>query len=170
MWIACHRNTQYTYIVSMQMFTPALKGLIVYSCYFYSFTCTGVLSYYRKTKTVTSRTDISYSPPPGAPEFTPCSLHSSCCLILCFLCSVLYITVCPFISIPLAMVFSVFFQLPFGHDIVCLLYASLCPWSCLSFVSFPLAMLLSVFCQFSFDHDIFCLLSLHLWPWYCLSF
>jgi hypothetical protein len=28
---------------------------------------------------------------------------------------------------PLAMILSVFFQLPFGHDIVCLLSASLCP-------------------------------------------
>ena len=25
------------------MFTPILKGLMLYSCYFYSFTCTGVL-------------------------------------------------------------------------------------------------------------------------------
>jgi formate hydrogenlyase subunit 6/NADH:ubiquinone oxidoreductase subunit I len=32
------------------------------------------------------------------------------------------------------------FQLPFGHGIVCLLSASLCPWYCLFFVSFPLAM------------------------------
>jgi hypothetical protein len=32
-----------------------------------------------------------------------------------------------FVSFPLAMILSVFFQLPFGHDIVCLLSASLCP-------------------------------------------
>jgi hypothetical protein len=38
------------------------------------------------------------------------------------------------------MIVSVFFQLPFGHDIVCLFSASFCPWYCLSFVSFPLAM------------------------------
>jgi hypothetical protein len=65
---------------------------------------------------------------------------------------------------------SVFCQFPFGHDIVCLLSASLWPCYCLSFVSSALAMILSVFCQFTFDHDIVCLLSVSLWPWYCLSF
>jgi hypothetical protein len=84
-------------------------------------------------------------------------LHSSCCSIFCFLCSVLYITVCPFISFPLAMVLSVFFQLPFGHDIVCLLSVSRCSWYCLSFVSFPMTMILSVFCHFTSGHDIVCL-------------
>jgi hypothetical protein len=28
----------------------------------------------------------------------------------------------------LAMILSVFFQLPFGHDTFCLFSASLCPW------------------------------------------
>ena len=60
-------------------------------------------------------------------------------------CSVLYITVCPFVSFPLAIILSVFCQFPFGHYIVCLLSASLWPLYCLSFVSFPLAMILSVF-------------------------
>jgi hypothetical protein len=32
-----------------------------------------------------------------------------------------------FVSFPLAMILSVFFQLPFGHDIVCVLSASLWP-------------------------------------------
>ena len=120
------------------------------------------LSYYRKTKTFTSRTYISYSPPPGAPEFTPCSLHSSYCSIFCFLCSVLYITVCPFVSFPLSMILSVVCQLPFVHDIVCLLSVSLWLWYCLSFVSFPLFMKLSVFCQFPFGYDVVCLLSVSL--------
>jgi hypothetical protein len=35
-----------------------------------------------------------------------------------------------FVSFPLAMILSVFFQLPFGHDIVCLLSASIWPWYC----------------------------------------
>ena len=74
-----------------------------------------------------------------------------------FMCSVLYITRCLFVSFPLAMILSVFLwaslwlwyclcfcQLPFGCDIVCV------------FVSFPLAMILSVF------------LSASLWLWYCL--
>jgi uncharacterized membrane protein YccF (DUF307 family) len=43
-----------------------------------------------------------------------------------------------FVSFPLAMIFSVFCQFPFGHDIVCLLSVSLWPWYCLSFVSFSL--------------------------------
>jgi hypothetical protein len=103
------------------------------------------LLYYRKTKTVTSITDISYSPPPGAPEFTPYSLYCSYCSIFCFLCSVLYITVCPFISFALTMILSVFCQFSFGHDIVCLLSVSLSPCYCPSF-------------------------SASLWPWCCLSF
>jgi hypothetical protein len=86
------------------------------------------LLYYWKTKTVTSITDISHSPPPGAHEFTPCSLYSSYCSIFCFLCSVLYITVCPFISFALTMILSVFCQFPFVHDIVCHLSVSLWPW------------------------------------------
>ena len=123
MWIVCHRNAQYTYIVSFERvnFVFTLFLLI------YLYWCTTrfqyqmmFLLYYRKTKTVTSITDISYSPPPGAPEFTPCSLYSSYCSIFCFLCSVLYITVCPFVSFPLAMILCVFCQFFFGHVIVCL--------------------------------------------------
>jgi hypothetical protein len=75
-------------------------------------------------------------------------LYSSYCSIFCFLCSVLYITVCPFISFALTMMLSVFCQFLFVRDIVCLLSVSLWPWYCLSFVSFPLAMLLSVFFSF----------------------
>jgi hypothetical protein len=47
-----------------------------------------------------------------------------------------------FVSFPLTMIWSVFFQLPFVLDIVCLLSVSLWPCYCLSFVSFPLAMIL----------------------------
>ena len=90
------------------------------------------LSYYRKAKNVTSRKDISYSPPRGSHAFTPCSLHSSCCSIFCVMCSVLYITVCPLVSFHLAMILSIFCQFPFDHD-------------------------LSVFCHFTFGHDIVCL-------------
>jgi hypothetical protein len=54
---------------------------------------------------------------------------------------------------------SVFFQLPFGHDIVCLLSVFLWPCYCLSYVSFPLSTILSVFFQLPFGHDIVCLLS-----------
>jgi hypothetical protein len=75
-----------------------------------------------------------------------------------------------FVSFRLAMILSVFCQLHFGYDIVCLLSVSLWPWCCLSLVSFPLAMLLSVFCQFPVGHDIVCLLSVSLWPWCCLFF
>jgi hypothetical protein len=57
----------------------------------------------------------------------------------------------------LAMILSVFFQLPFVHDSFFLFSVSLWPWYCLSFVSFPLAMLVSVFCQIPFVHDIVCL-------------
>jgi hypothetical protein len=39
----------------------------------------------------------------------PCSLYSSSCSIFGFLSNVLYITVCPFVSFPLAMILSVFF-------------------------------------------------------------
>jgi hypothetical protein len=46
-----------------------------------------------------------------------------------------------------------FYQFPFGHDTVCLLSVSLCPWYCLSFVTSPLAMLLSVFCQFPWKRE-----------------
>jgi hypothetical protein len=60
-------------------------------------------------------------------------LYSSYCSIFCFLCSVLYITVCPFISFALTMILSVFCQFSFGHDIVCLLSVSLWPCYCLSF-------------------------------------
>jgi hypothetical protein len=56
-----------------------------------------------------------------------------------------------FVSFPLAMIVSVFCQIPFVHDIVCLF-------------SFPLSMILSVFSQFHFGHDIVWLLSLSLWP------
>jgi hypothetical protein len=87
-------------------------------------------------------------------------LYSSYCSIFCFLCSVLYITVCPFISFALTMMLSVFCQFLFVRDIVCLLSVSLCPWYCLSFVSFPLAMILSVVCQFPFGHVIVCLFQL----------
>jgi hypothetical protein len=72
-------------------------------------------------------------------------LYCSYCSIFCFLCSVLYITVCPFISFALTMILSVFCQFSFGHDIVCLLSVSLSPCYCLSF-------------------------SASLWPWCCLSF
>jgi hypothetical protein len=92
------------------------------------------------------------------------------------------------------MVLSVFCQLHFGYDIVCLLSLilwpwyclclsvslwswyclslsiSLWPWYCLCFVSFTLAMILSVFCQLPFGHGIVCRLSASLWLWYCLSF
>jgi hypothetical protein len=103
------------------------------------------LLYYRKTKTVTSITDISYSPPPGAPEFTPCSLYSSYCSIFVF-CAVFYISQFVLLSV------------------------SLWPWYCLSFVSFSLFVILAVFCQFPFGHAIVCRLSVSLWPCYCLSF
>jgi hypothetical protein len=59
-----------------------------------------------------------------------------------------------FVSFSWAMILSVFCQVLFGHDIVCLFSISLWPWYCLSFVSFPLPMILSVFCQFPFGHDI----------------
>jgi hypothetical protein len=75
-------------------------------------------------------------------------LYSSYCSIFCFLCSVLYITVCPFISFALTMILSVFCQFLFVRDIGCLLSVSLWPCYCLSFVSFPLAMLLSVVFSF----------------------
>ena len=91
------------------------------------------LSYYRKAKNVTSRKDISYSPPRGSPAFTPCSLHSSCCSIFCVMCLVFYISQFVLWSV------------------------SIWPWYCLSFVSFPLTMILSVFCHFTFSHDIVCL-------------
>jgi hypothetical protein len=62
-----------------------------------------------------------------------------------------------FVSFHLAMILSVFCQLPIDHDIVCLLSFSLWPWYWLSFVSFPLAMISAVFCQFPCGHDIVCL-------------
>ena len=102
------------------------------------------LSYYRKTRNVTSITKTSYTTPPGAPEFTTCSLQSSCCSIFSHLCSVLYITVCPFVSFTLAMILSVFCQFPFAMILSV-------------FCQFPLAMLFSVFCQLHFGHDIVCL-------------
>ena len=40
----------------------------------------------------------------------PCSLYSSSCSIFSFLSNILYITVCPFVSFPLAMILSVFFD------------------------------------------------------------
>ena len=39
----------------------------------------------------------------------PCSLYSSSCSIFSFLSNILYITVCPFVSFPLAMILSAFF-------------------------------------------------------------
>jgi hypothetical protein len=44
----------------------------------------------------------------------------------------------------LAMILFVFCQLPFVHDIVCLLSVSLWLWCFLSYVSFPLTMILNV--------------------------
>ena len=103
------------------------------------------LSYWRKTRNVTSWTNISYSPPPWAPEFNHWSLHSSHCSNFSFLCSDLYITVCPFVTSPVAMILSVFCHFTCGLDIVCLLSLTLWPWYFLSFVTSPLVMIVSVF-------------------------
>jgi hypothetical protein len=95
------------------------------------------------------------------------------------------------------MLFSVFCQFPFGHVIVCLLSASLCPWYCLSFeadkrqtITWPKGNWQKTdnnmtkgkltkdrqyqgkreTDQFPFCPDIVYLLSVSLWPCYCLSF
>ena len=130
MWIVCHINTQYTCIVIMKMFTPVLKGLMLYSCYFYYFTCTGVLHDFNIrwcSSRINGKRGMSLVEQifhiPHNPE------HLSSPLVLCRVRVVQSFVFCAVIYISQFVLLSV----------------SLWPWYCLVFVTSPLAMILSVF-------------------------
>ena len=127
MYVHCQHEDVYSGFKRINLVFMLFSSIYLYWCptrFQYQIMC---LSYYRKAKNVTSRKDISYFPLPVSPEFTPCSLNSSCCSIFCAMCSVLYITICPLVSFHLAMILSVFCQFPFDHDFVCLLSLHLWP-------------------------------------------
>ena len=77
------------------------------------------LSYYRKTRNVTSITETSYTNPPEhlSSPLVLCRVRVVQSLVFCAVCYISQFFLCQF---PLAMILSVFCQLHFGHDIVCL--------------------------------------------------
>ena len=131
-YVHCHPEDVYSNLKRVNVVFMLFSFIYLYWCPTW-FQCQMMfLSYYRKTRSVTSIRETSYPHPPE---------HLSSSLVLCRVRVVQSVVVCAVFYI------SQFFLLSVSlWPRYCLSFVSfLWPWYCLSFVSFTLAMVLSVF-------------------------